>query len=104
MRIEFTQKILDLSDEERDRFEKMNIEPKEKHFKYRKMWVQVEDITGVYEVSDKETILEFADGQKLTVKGSYDTIKGLIESHEEEKEKDLNLWKLLVLVYAPGYS
>jgi hypothetical protein len=91
MRVEFSEKIRDLSDEERRMMEDMAIEPKDKRFKWRKIWLFVEDVFAVKEVNEKETILEFNDGSNIIVKGDYATIKGLIEKAEAEREPDLEL-------------
>jgi hypothetical protein len=83
MRIEFSEKILDISDEERERWEEMNIKPKDKRYKWRRICPKVEDIFDIKEINDKETIIERSDGELFTVKGSYDQIKKLVEAAEE---------------------
>lgn len=84
MRIELSEKIADISEEEKYRWEEMNIPPKDKRFKWRKVWFTVEDIFAVKEVSDRESIIEFTDTVQIVVKGSYDEIKSKIEKIEAE--------------------
>lgn len=91
MRVEFYEKIRDLSDEERRMMEDMAIEPKDKRFKWRRIWLFTDDVFAVKEVSERESILEFGDGSNIVVKGAYEAIKALIEKAEEVKEEDLEI-------------
>lgn len=91
MRVEFYEKIRDLSDEERRMMEDMAIEPKDKRFKWRRIWLFTDDVFAVKEVNDKESILEFGDGSNIVVKGDYSQVKAMIESAEAYREEDLEI-------------
>lgn len=84
-RVEFSEKIKDITDEELQREERYGIEPKEVSFKWRRIWFNADDIFSVNELTGKETELEFYDGSVSVVKGSYDKIKQTIEAAELEE-------------------
>jgi uncharacterized protein YlzI (FlbEa/FlbD family) len=83
MRIEVNEKIMDISDEEREHLELMGIAPKNKKFKWRRVWMESTPIFAVKEVTANETIIEFTDGEKMVVRGSYDDIKEMVFKAEE---------------------
>jgi hypothetical protein len=84
MRIEFLQKIRDLTEEEEDHRERMAIEPKDKRYKWRRVCLWHDSIYSVYEANEKETIIDY-DGELLTVKGNYaDVLQLIVEKDSKE--------------------
>lgn len=86
MRAEFEERIRDLSEQELEYMESMAIYPKDKRFKWRRVWFDVDDIFAVMEVTETETMIEFHDGSKMIVKGSYSATKKHIEKHSPTEE------------------
>lgn len=84
MRIEFFEKIQDLTDEELDHRERMGIEPRDKRYKWRKALLWLDSIVSVFEANEKETILEYGE-VLITVKGSYEDVTfKILEAEMEE--------------------
>jgi hypothetical protein len=73
MRVEFHQKIQDLTDQEKDYQERMAIDPKDKRYKWRKVLLWLPNINSVYEANEKETIIDYG-GEMITVRGHYDDV------------------------------
>lgn len=84
MRVEFNEKIADISEEEMQQYERMGMQVKDKRYKWRRIYVFVDDVVGLYEVSSKESMLEFNDKSRIIVEGDFDTIKGIIDEAEWE--------------------
>jgi hypothetical protein len=85
MRIEFLEKIQDLTDEELDHRDRMGIEPRDKRYKWRKVLLWLDAITSVYEANEKETIIEYGESL-ITVKGGYDDVTQKIFEAEIEQD------------------
>lgn len=83
MRLEFFQKIQDLTEQELDYQERMGIEPKDKRYKWRKVLLCLDYIYTVYEANEKETIIDY-DCEKITVRGSYESVIEKVVQAEEE--------------------
>jgi hypothetical protein len=88
MRIEFYEKIQDLTDEEIYHRDEMGIVPKDKRYKWRKALLWLDSIYSVFEANEKETILEYGE-LLLTVRGNYkDTVQRIMEAELEIKEDE----------------
>jgi hypothetical protein len=86
MRIEFLEKIIDISEEEAEFNERLGMQVKDKRYKWCRVWVLSDEIFSVKEVSEKESTIEFNDGCTMAVKGSYDETKKLVEDAEIEDD------------------
>lgn len=92
MRIEVFERVMDIDEEERRMLDDLGIEPKGgKKFKWRRVYFYPSEIFAVKEVNDTQSIIEFNDGVNMVVKGSYETIKKLLDDSEEGDESDLVL-------------
>lgn len=90
MRIELEEKISDITDEERKMWDDLNIVPKDRRFKWRKIWLYTDAIFALKEVTNNESIIEFNDTTTTVVKGAYNDLKAIIQK-AEEPEEDLEL-------------
>ena len=88
MRIEFYEKIQDLTEEEIYHRDEMGIVPKDKRYKWRRALLWLDSICSVFEANEKETILEYGESL-ITVRGNYkDIVQRIMEAELEEKDQD----------------
>lgn len=83
MRIEFTERFIDMTDDEIESAKNMKV-PLE--YKYRRVYVRLGDISHPAELPGKKSHCKivFYDYSEMIVKGSYDDMCNLIDKREAQ--------------------
>jgi hypothetical protein len=86
MRIEFTERYCDMTDEEIDSATNLG---KPLEYKYRRVYFRLKDISHPAEIPGKKSHCKivFYDWGEIIIKGSYDTICQLIDDREQLDEE-----------------
>jgi hypothetical protein len=88
MRIEFYERVSDLTTEEIRQAEKYGMDLREPNFIYRRAYYRLRDIAAPKEIPgiDEYCIIEFNDGTTTEVQGSYDELCILLDLRACEDE------------------